>query len=581
MKLDPITIQVMWSRLIAIVDEAASGLIRTAYTPSVKEYHDFCCALFDQKGNMLAHSTVTTAGFLGIVPAVMGNFLDSYPIDSFSSGDVLITNDPWLASGHLIDVTVAQPVFINDRVIGFALCIVHHLDMGGRMATLESKDMYEEGLKIPILKLFEGGVLNESIFEFIRANIRVPEKVLGDIRAQLIANHICSRGLINAMDEYEMTELSELSSEIVTRTETSLRKQIKNLPDGTFSNKVILPPIPGCIDQVEICVSVKIFDDEILIDYSGSSGEVDSAINCTLTMTKSYSSYPIKLALDPTVPNNAGALVPINVIAPEGSVVNCKPPRSTWGRTMISHLFPEIMFGALKNVIPDYVLAGNGGTPANEVYIHGKDVKGKSFMAIQQHSGGYGASVYYDGYSTLCFPNNTSNIPIEVTENEASIFYTKKEFIKDSGGPGHHRGGLGQEVEFCIRSIEQIPEGFVECSVRISGRTEDGSFPVTGLFGGKNGRFGGLWLNDKPVEHGVYRKLFPGDIIRFEISGGGGYNDPFKRNPVKVLADFREGYVSSKGALKDYRVVIKGLLVDEIATKSLRTDNCINKNIEP
>ena len=190
-------------RLIAIVDEAASGLIRTAYTPSVKEYHDFCCALFDQKGNMLAHSTVTTAGFLGIVPAVMGNFLDSYPIDSFSSGDVLITNDPWLASGHLIDVTVAQPVFINDRVIGFALCIVHHLDMGGRMATLESKDMYEEGLKIPILKLFEGGVLNESIFEFIRANIRVPEKVLGDIRAQLIANHICSRGLINAMDEYE------------------------------------------------------------------------------------------------------------------------------------------------------------------------------------------------------------------------------------------------------------------------------------------------------------------------------------------------------------------------------------------
>ena len=190
------------------------------------------------------------------------------------------------------------------------------------MATLESKDMYEEGLKIPILKLFEGGVLNASIFEFIRANIRVPEKVLGDIRAQLIANHICSRGLINAMDEYEMTELADLSAEIVTRTETSLRKQIKNLPDGTFNNKVTLPPIPGCIDQVEICVSVKIFDDEILIDYSGSSGEVDSAINCTLTMTKSYSSYPIKLALDPTVPNNAGALVPINVIAPEGSVVN-------------------------------------------------------------------------------------------------------------------------------------------------------------------------------------------------------------------------------------------------------------------
>jgi N-methylhydantoinase B len=196
MKLDPVSIQILWNRLVSIVDEAATGLMRTAYTPSVKEYHDFCCAVFDPQARMLAHSTVTTAGFLGIVPEVMRNFVRKFPPETLRPGDTIITNDPWMASGHLIDVSVAAPIYQGSRLVGYTLCIVHHLDMGGRMSTLESKDLYEEGLKIPIMKLIEGGKLNETVFEFIKANTRVPVKILGDLRAQLIANNVCTRALL-------------------------------------------------------------------------------------------------------------------------------------------------------------------------------------------------------------------------------------------------------------------------------------------------------------------------------------------------------------------------------------------------
>ena len=573
MQLDPVTIQILWNRLITIVDEAATGLMCTAYTPSVKEYHDFCCALFDANAQMLSHSTVTTAGFLGIVPEVMRNFIAKYPPESLRPGDVIITNDPWTASGHLIDISIAAPIFHRDRIVGYTLCIVHHLDMGGRMSTLESKDMYEEGLKIPILKLFDAGQLNETVFDFMRANIRVPDKVLGDVRAQLVANNVCSRGLKALLEEYRLDGLEALGAEVIHRTESSLRRKIAALPDGSYRNEAVLPKIPGCDDDVVVRIEVRVAGDEVTIDYTGSSGEVGAAINCSYNMTRSYSAYPIKLALDPCVPNNDGGLRPIKVIAPEGTIVNSRPPAATWGRTMISHLFPEIVFATMENIMPETILASNGGSPANEVYLHGRHPDGRSFLAIAQHSGGFGASARYDGYPCLCFPNNTRNIPIEVTENEARMFYVRKEFRTDSGGPGRNRGGLGQEVEFAILDGGAERARDVESSVRLSGRTEDGTFPVFGRQGGRNGRGSGLWHNGDLVDHGVYRRLAPGDHIRFVLSGGGGYGDPFMREPDRVLADVEQGYVSIERAEEDYGAVIDAaeMTIDVEATRLLRS----------
>ena len=551
--LDPITIQLLWNRLVSIVDEASSGLIRTAYTPSVKEYHDFCCAIFDRQGRLLSHSTITTPGLLGVIPDIMANFARVHPGESLKPGDVLITNDPWLASGHLIDVTVAAPIYHRGALVAYALCIVHHLDMGGRMATLESKDIYEEGLKIPILKLYREGVLNESVYEFIRANTRVPDKILGDLRAQLIANHVCTRGLLRLMEEYGLADIDALADEIIGRTEASLRRKIAQLPSGTYPYAVTLPPLPGSKECVDIKVAVIIDGDRIVLDYRGSSGEVGAAVNCCLNMTKSYSSYPIKAALDPEVPSNHGALLPITVVADEGTVVNCRPPAATWGRTMISHLYPEIMFGALERVIPELVLGGQGCCPANEIYLHGHRKDGRAFMAISNHMGGYGGSARQDGHSGLCFPFNTRDIPIEVTEAEATVMYVRKEFVPDSGGPGKNRGGLGQVVDFEVLGGDHGPaEGYLASSVRLSGRSEDSTFPVLGRLGGKNGRGYGLWVNDKPAEHGVYRRLYPGDRVRFQVSGGGGYGDPKKRERQRIERDIAEGYVTPEGARRDY-----------------------------
>jgi N-methylhydantoinase B len=575
MKLDPISIQILWNRLISIVDEAATGLMRTAYTPSVKEYHDFCCALFDSDARMLAHSTVTTAGFLGIVPEVLRNFMKRYPPESLRLGDVIITNDPWMASGHLIDVSVASPIYRDGRIVAYTLCIVHHLDMGGRMSTLESKDLFEEGLKIPIMKLYDEGRLNETIFDFIKANTRVPAKILGDLRAQLVANNVCTRGLLRLFEEYKLYGLEELAAEVIGRTERSLRQKIAQLPKGTYRNDVILPPIPGVKEQIHVKAAVTVDGDEIIIDYTGSSPQVTAAINCTINIVRSYSSYPIKLALDPGVPNNDGGLRPIRVIAPEGTVINSRMPAATWGRTMIAHLFPEIVFGALEKIIPDRILASSGGSPANEVYLHGKLRDGRSFMSIAQHTGGYGGSARQDGPSTLCFPFNTRNIPVEVIENEARVYYVCKEFVPDSGGPGYHRGGLGQVVEFCILDGGTPEAHYVESSVRISGRVETGVMPAYGRCGGAVGRGGGLWLNDKPVEHGVYRKLAPADRVRFVMTGGGGYGDPFTREPQRVAEDVRAGKVTVAAAKRDYGVAIsaKDLKLSARRTAKLRDRN--------
>jgi N-methylhydantoinase B/oxoprolinase/acetone carboxylase alpha subunit len=429
--------------------------------------------------------------------------------------------------------------------------------MGGRMATLESKDVYEEGLKIPVLKLYSAGELNSTVYEFIRANTRVPEKILGDLRAQLIANNVCTRGLLRLMEEYDLPGIGELADEIISRTEASLRRKIAQLPSGTYRYAVRLPPIPGCKDRVDIKVAVVIEGDSITLDYRGSSGEVGAAVNCALNATKSYSSYPIKAALDPEVPNNHGALLPVKVIADERSVVNCQPPAATWGRTMISHLYPEIIFGALEKVIPEYVLGGQGCCPANEVYLHGHRRDGRAFMAIANHMGGFGGSSRQDGHAGLCFPFNTRDIPIEVTEAEAPVVYLEKELVSDSAGPGRNRGGLGQRVEFEVLGGELGPaEGYVASSVRLSGRSEDSDFPVLGRLGGKNGRGYGLEVNGKPVEHGIYRRLYPGDRVRFNVSGGGGYGDPKTREPGRVARDVAEGYVSVEGARKDYAVAV-------------------------
>ncbi len=571
MKLDAVLTQILWSRVISVVDEAATGLIRTSYSSVVRDFNDFSCGFFDIRGNLVAHSTKTTTAFIGVMPYLLKNFMGAFEFGDLVAGDVLVTNDPWLGTGHTYDLSVASPIFHRNELVGFAVCIVHHMDVGGRMATTESKDMYEEGLRIPMLKLYRAGEMDRTLEAIIKNNIREPEKVFGDIRAQVVANNVCGRGIAKLLDDYNIgaEELDTLSSEIVRRSEASLRSKIQELPKGTFENAVRLPPIGG-VSDIDIKVAVTIRNDEIDIDYSGTCGEIPAAVNVTFNMTRSYSMYPIKMVLDPTVPNNEGCFNPVRVSAPVGSLLNCQPPAPTWGRTMICHNIPEIVFGALAQAIPDRIMAGSGATPLVFTYFRAKRA-GKTTVAIASSMGGMGATSRADGLSCRSFPFNIGNIPVETIERDLPIIYRRKEMIDDSGGPGLNRGGLGQVTEMVVADGNLAPDEPLVVGIRGSGRSPESTYPVFGRLGGGVGRGEMLALNGTRIPHGPQQSMKPGDVLQIALPGGGGFGDPLQRDPERVRADVELGYVTVQSAHEDYGVVLQATgEVDEKATISAR-----------
>lgn len=573
MKLDPILTQILWNRVISVADEAATGLVRTSFSSAVRDFHDYSCALFDADGRLLAHSTKTTTAFIGVMPYVMQHFLEHFPAESLAPGDAMVTNDPWMGTGHAYDLCIASPIFHKGGIAAYAICIVHHLDVGGRMATTESKDMFEEGLRLPMLKFYSNGKFDPMVHAIIAANVREPAKMFGDIRAQIVSNTVCGRGLVSMLDDYNLDAhaLRELAAEISNRAEASLREKISQLKDGIYRNEVTLPTI-GNVSGITVKVSVEVRGDEIVIDYAGSSGEVAAAVNVTFNMTRSYSMYPIKLALDPGIPNNEGSFRPVTVKAPEGSLLNCKPPAPTWGRTMICHNLPEIVFGALAKAIPERVMAGSGATPLVFTYVRAKRRDGKTYVGINSSMGGLGANSRGDGPSCRGFPYNVGNIPIETVENDLPIIYRKKELLVDSGGPGKNRGGLGQEFEFEIADGDLGPVGPVVISIRGSGRKPESPYPVFGLDGGQVGRGEGLTLNGESIPHGPQQQLKAGDHLRMALPGGGGYGNPLGREPDRVARDVALGYVSREAALADYGVVLDDqFAVDVEGTKRERS----------
>ena len=572
MALDSVLTQILWNRVLSVTDEAATGLIRTSYSSVVRDFHDFACGLFDLEGNLLAHSTKTTTAFIGVMPYVMRNFLEHFPLADLKPGDALITNDPWQGTGHAYDLCIASPIFHRGSIAAFAICIVHHLDVGGRMATTESKDMYEEGLRLPMLKLYREGEFDPAIRQIIRANVREPEKMFGDLRAQIVANNVCGRGLVGMLDDYglDAAALTALSREISARSEKSLREKIAAVPDGTYDNEVTLPTI-GNVSGIRIKVALTVKGDSITIDYTGSSGEVAAAVNTTFNMTRSYSMYPIKLALDPGVPNNEGSFRPVTVIAPEGTLLNCRPPAPTWGRTMVCHNLPEIVFGALAKALPGRIMAGSGATPLVFTYFRAKRKDGKTYVGITSSMGGLGANARTDGPTARGFPYNVGNIPIETAENDLPIIYLRKELKADSGGPGRNRGGLGQEFEFVVADGALGPDGPMVVGIRGSGRKPDSPYPVFGRLGGGVGRGEHLMLNDVEIPHGPQQALGAGDRLSMALPGGGGFGNPYEREPARVARDVRMGYVSLEGARDDYGVVLNAAgEVDEEATRRAR-----------
>lgn len=562
---DPIMLEVLWNRLISIVNEQAAALIRISFTTIVRETEDLSCGIFDRTGTMIAQAETGTPGHINSMATGVKHFLKRHPVDSLAPGDVLITNDPWMMSGHKHDVTLVTPIFFHGRAEAFSASTCHVEDIGGRVLSAEAPDVFEEGLAIPILKLYERGVPNETLFDIITSNVRMPEPVLGDMHAQIAANDVSAAKLSEFMEENGFESLTLLAQVLLEKSEDAMRAAIRKLPDGAYSHQVT---VDGFDEPLTIAVTLHIKDGEILADYAGSSPQVDRGINVVLNYTHAYTTYPLKAALCPALPNNDGSFRPIKVTAPEGCVMNAQFPSPVAGRHLIGHMAVPAIFGALAKIAPQLVNAESSSLGITQ--LNGMTSEGEVFVKNYFVTGGMGARPTLDGLSAKAFPTNIKNSPVEVTENTSPLFISRKELIPDSGGAGKFRGGLGQRFSMRIRSDRPA---VLSCLYE---RTQ---FPAEGYAGGREGTVGGVILNGREHLHAKKKHtLKPGDEVTIEFAGGGGYYAPEERDPQLVLEDVRDGLVSIEQAFKIYKVVISADGgVDLSKTAALRRGERISK----
>jgi N-methylhydantoinase B len=563
---DPITLEILWRRLTSIVDEADSTVARTAFSSLLRDAHDYTCMFTDGKGREVAQGTFATPGQSGAMALGIKNLVNTLPADSYQPGDVFITNDPWALAGHLNDVCVMSPVFFQEKPTAFTACVFHHSDIGGRVSS-DNHDVFEDGLFIPLVKLYDGGVLNEAVLDMIRWNVRTPDQVIGDIRSQIAANHVCAEKICQMLEEYTLDGLDDLADEIIRRTEKSMRDGIEKIPDGVYRAEGIVEQMEGREDVV-IKVAVEVKGSDIIVDLDGSSPHVDWGGNVVYNFTFAYVHMALKSMFDPDMPNNEGCAAPITLKAPEGSVVNCTFPVAVAARMQVGHFLTEIIYRALAKAMPDRVIAGSGGTPATMNVFYGRRHDGRPWHSVIIRGGGMGASSRSDGLYDYIFPANGANTPIEILESDTPLIVESRELLTDSGGPGRMKGGLGRRVVFRVPDDDYAPQPPVNLGIQ-SGRYR---YPPQGLFGGHDGLKAQFLVNGKPGNPYGLTQLKPGDVVLMDAAGGGGYGEPLEREPESVAADVVDGYVSVDGARERYGVVIdpKTLEVDTAATEKLR-----------
>lgn len=545
---DPITLEILWRRLISIVDEADAAVARTAFSSLLRDAHDYTCMFTDRHGRELAQGTFATPGQSGAMALGIKKLVQSLPADTFRPGDAFITNDPWALAGHLNDVCVLSPIFYRDRLTGFTACVLHHSDIGGRVAS-DNHDVFEEGLFIPLVKLYDAGRLNEAVLDMIRWNVRTPEQVIGDIRSQVAANHVCAEKVCRMLAEYHLDGLDDLAAEIITRSERSIRAAIVKAPPGVYRAEGVIEQMEGRADIVIKC-AVEIEGSDIKVDLTGSSPQVDWGGNVVYNFTYAYVHMAIKSIFDPEIPNNDGSAAPIHLIAPEGTVVNCKFPAAVAARMQIGHFMTEIIYRALARAMPDRVIAGSGGTPATMQVFYGRRKSGQPFHAVLIRGGGLGAGSMRDGEGCFIFPANGANTPVEILESDSPLIVEQRELLPDSGGAGRQRGALGRREVFRVPDDEYAPQPPVNLGVQ-SGRFR---LPPEGLFGGRPGARAQFLVNGKPGNPYGLTRLQPGDVVTMDAAGGGGYGDPRERDRAWLICDVKEGRVTREKARQEYGV---------------------------
>ncbi len=552
-----IQIQIMWSRLIAVVEEQAQTLVRTAFSTSVREAGDLSAGVFDAEGRMLAQAVTGTPGHVNSMAMAVQNFLAVYPLAAMSEGDHYITNDPWLTCGHLHDFTVVSPTFLGGRPVGLFAATVHVVDIGGLGMGPDGRQVFEEGLAVPIMPLATRGRMNEDLLRILRANVREPLQVEGDIYALAACNDEGGRRLLAMMMEFGISDLEALGEWIVSSSRAATLAAIHKLPEGTYRNRLTMD---GYDKPLELNAALTISEEGIHVDFDGTSPASSYGINVVYNYCLAYTAYGVKCVVAPDVPNNAGSLDPITVSAPKGSVLNVERPWAVAARHTVGHMLPDVVLGCLEGVIPGGVPAegasslwnpqiSGGGSLVDEIGTATNVPPMPPFSTVIFHCGGTGARPGKDGLDVTAFPSGVRTIPVEVTESTAPVFFRRREFREDSGGAGRYRGGLGQVIE--LGGADGMPITMLCNFERIYN-------PARGREGGSSGAAGQVsLLSGRPIRPKGRQTVPGGDFIRLELPGGGGIGDPRTRDPETVAANVRDGLISPLAARHDYGVVLK------------------------
>ena len=561
--------QIMWNRLIAVVEEQAQIMIRTAFSTTVREAGDLSAGIFDLQGRMMAQAVTGTPGHVNSMAESVGHFLRKFPTQTMRAGDHYITNDPWFGTGHLHDLTVVTPAFHRGRIVGLFANTAHVIDVGGLGMGPEGRSVFEEGMYIPIVKCFDQGQPNDTFFDFIRAGSRLPVELEGDIYSLCACNDAGARRLAEMMDEFEMDSLDPLASFIFDSSRRATLAEIARLPGGTYSAEI---HSDGYEEPVRLAAAMTILPDAIEVDYAGTSGLSSRGINVPPAYCRAYSCFGIKCVVAPEVPNNWASLLPFRMQIPDGCILNAPHPYPVSVRHVIGHLLPDLMMGCLHQAVPDRVTAEGASALWNPPLRGGGSVSGQSrgnkpvvadFEIITFNSGGTGARRLSDGLNATAFPSGVRTMPVEATENVAPLIFWRKELKPDSGGAGYTRGGTGQVIEIATK-------GDLEFAVNAS--FDRIANAPRGREGGLDGAAGVVRLQSGQKLRAKGFQVVPdGERLILELPGGAGMGDPTSRDPAVVVRDVRDGLVSTANARTLYKVAISddGTL-DAAATDALR-----------
>lgn len=539
---DSLKLQLLWNRLIAVVEEQAQTLMRTAFSTTVREAGDLSAGVFDTSGRMLAQAVTGTPGHVNAMAASVGAFLKKHPLSTLEEGDVLITNDPWEGTGHLNDFTVVTPVFRGGCAIALFAATSHVADVGGLGFGPDARQVYEEGLLVPIMHLFRRGEPNEILLQMIRANVRDPKAAEGDLYSLAGCNRTGAARLLETLDEFGLDDLDAAGRMIIENSAAAMRAEIEKLPAGTYDNAM---RIDGYDAPVDLVCQVTIGGGVIEVAFEGTSPVSPRGVNVPLSYTQAYASFGVRCVVGNDAPNNAGSLGLVRVSAPEGSILNAPRPSAVSARHTVGQMLPDVVLGALARAIPDRVPAEGASCLYLPVLIGGAGIGGgESFVINPFYTGGTGARPHKDGLSCTAFPSGVRNTPVEINEATAPIIMWRKEYKTDSGGPGEYRGGLGQVMEFAHA------EGRAMAASKMFERIRH---PARGREGGGAGAPGKVSLDDGTILRGMGRDVVPENRrLIVETPGGGGKGSPEARRREKLAEDVKAGFVSEEAALREY-----------------------------